>query len=92
MKTYIKRLRIIEMTQEEVQAFHETLRKAEQGQTVNYAETQLKDGTSLGVDIVTEEEQRAREHQRKMASMEQRGMGRMTDVREVRDGVWPKTR
>lgn len=81
MRTYIKRLRIIEMTQEEVQAFHETLRKAEQGQTVNYAETQLKDGTSLGVDIISENEQRERER------IERARRGRQRQ--EVRDGTWP---
>lgn len=51
MRLITKRIRLIEMTTEEIKAFQAMVEKAAQGQTVHAAETRLSDGTFLAVAI-----------------------------------------
>ena len=51
MKITTKKIRVISMTQEEMREFQTLMQKAAEGQTVNYAEKQLSDGTFLGVSV-----------------------------------------
>ena len=56
MKLKTKRIRVIEMTHEEHANFLRLMREAEEGHTVNYAETRLSDGSYLGVSLVKKHE------------------------------------
>jgi hypothetical protein len=54
MRFITKKVRLIEMTTEEIVAFADLLAKAERGQTVHAAETQLADGSFLAVARVSD--------------------------------------
>jgi hypothetical protein len=51
MQIITKRIKVIQMTHEEHATFLRLVQDAAKGQTVNYAETQLNDGTYLGVSL-----------------------------------------
>ena len=53
MKIRTKKIRVIEMTEEEIRKFHDLMESARQGHTSHYAEEQLADGTFLGVSVVS---------------------------------------
>lgn len=61
MKIRTKRIRVIEMTEEEMQKFYECLEQAREGHTVHYGEQKLDDGSFLGVAMVTKEQVREAE-------------------------------
>ena len=52
MRIITKRTRVIEMTKEEHQKFIRAMQQAAEGQTVNYAEERLEDGSYLGVSVI----------------------------------------
>jgi hypothetical protein len=52
MRITTKRIRVIEMTEEEIAKFHELMESAKQGREVNYAEERMADGSFLGVSVV----------------------------------------
>lgn len=60
MRIITKKIKVISMTMEEHQAFMDTVQRAAEGRTVNYAESRLEDGSYLGVSIESEEETRLR--------------------------------
>lgn len=53
MRITTKRIRVIEMTREEHAKFLLAMKQAAEGQTVNYAEERLDDGSYLGVSVVS---------------------------------------
>lgn len=61
------RTRVISMTIEEHQAFMEAMEVARVGQTVHSASVPLKDGSFLGVKIMSEEQVREQEKQEEVA-------------------------
>jgi hypothetical protein len=52
MKIITKRLKVIQMTSEEIAEFHALMKQAAEGHTSHYAEKQLSDGSFLGVQQV----------------------------------------
>lgn len=56
MKLITKRTKLIVMTQEEHEEFMRLMKRAQEGQMVNAAETQLSDGSYLAVSIVEQHE------------------------------------
>lgn len=56
MRLKTKRIKYIEMTEEEVQKFHELMQRASEGHTSHYAEDKLDDGSYLGVSVVKQHE------------------------------------
>lgn len=61
MKVITKHIKVIQMSEEEIEAFHKTMEAAREGHTSHYAEQRLSDGSFLGVQLVSEEEQRLAE-------------------------------
>lgn len=57
MRIITKRLKVIQMSAEEIQKFHDLMQQAEQGHTSHYAEDRLSDGSFLGVQVVSKAEQ-----------------------------------
>ncbi len=51
MRFRTKKIRIIEMTEEEIRVFHDLVEKAHDGHMSHYAETRLQDGSFLGVSV-----------------------------------------
>ena len=51
-----KKIRIISMTEEEMNEFMKLMDQARGGQLVNYAEKQLQDGSYLGVQLTSPQE------------------------------------
>ncbi len=56
MKIVTKRIKVIQMTEEEIRKFHELMERAVSGHTSHYAEEKLADGSYLGVAVVPKEE------------------------------------
>lgn len=54
MRIVTKRIKVIEMTAEEIRKFHELMERARDGHTSHYAEDRLEDGSYLGVHVVEE--------------------------------------
>jgi hypothetical protein len=52
MRIVTKRIKVIQMTEEEVAKFHEAMQRASEGHTSHYAEEKLDDGSYLGVSVV----------------------------------------
>lgn len=55
MRIITKRLKVIQMTNEEIRSFHDLMEKAQRGHESHYAEQKLSDGSFLGVSVVDEE-------------------------------------
>lgn len=51
-----KRTRVIMMTNEEAESFLQCVQEAQEGQTVHASERKLKDGSYLGVCVLTAEQ------------------------------------
>ena len=51
MRIVTKRIKVVEMSEEEMRKFVETVQRAQCGSLVHYAETQLDDGSYLGVQV-----------------------------------------
>lgn len=58
MRVTTKRIRVIEMTQQEADAFLRTVQRAVKGHESHYAEESLDDGSFLGVQVVPKHEPR----------------------------------
>ena len=52
MKIITKKIRVIQMTEEETQEFANLMQQAREGHTSHYAEKQLQDSSYLAVSIV----------------------------------------
>lgn len=52
MRIVTKRIKVIEMTEEEITKFHRLMEEAQEGRTSHYAEERLEDGSFLGVAVV----------------------------------------
>ena len=52
MRIISKRIKVIQMTEEEITVFKRTMDRAAEGHTSHYAEEQLEDGGYLGVQVV----------------------------------------
>lgn len=68
MRIITKRLKVIQMTQEEIKKFHALMERAAAGQTTNYAEEQLSDGSFLGVQVVETDTSAVRVNGKRSAS------------------------
>lgn len=51
MRIKVKRIKVIEMSEEEIAKFHDLMARAKEGHTSHYAEEQLEDGSFLGVSV-----------------------------------------
>lgn len=51
MKIITKKIRVIQMTSEEIRKFHELMERAQTGHTSHYAEERLEDGSFLAVQV-----------------------------------------
>jgi hypothetical protein len=58
MRIVTKRIKVIEMTNEEIVKFQNCMNRAAEGHTSHYAEEKLDDGSFLGVSVVKEHESR----------------------------------
>lgn len=57
MKLTTKKIRLIEMTREEMEKFVAAMEAARIGRTSHYAEERLSDGSFLGVQMVDQHEE-----------------------------------
>jgi hypothetical protein len=75
MKIITKRIKVISMTLEEHEKFIDCMMAAKEGHTSHYAEAKLADGSFLGVNVLTKEEQceREKEEMRENDARQSRG-------------------